>query len=326
MKVEPSFFMNITTATDHNSRELGLSSLDIHDVMNTTIDKRIIDRINISLLTGIARDLSVLSSLNKNLNSDSILGFNVYSKFRITIDPSTLSLSSFDSVFPNQTSEPKINVIENADQNFLTTSSRKMTLTNYNGRNFYIIDTPMSPLEFGEKVIKNNTHQLFNHSNLCGIINPWYASLMLLNSIPTQDNYENLKIWSNITPVEGYDNKIRSENLEVVKEGLYNFLNLGLPAVVKVSREVPNKRHYVTVVGYAEDVKKASDLISSNILVIDSANGKTATLDQSGNIGRDFYAEKNNIGVFEYEVRGPTLEFLEEISKRVEMKNEKAQK
>lgn len=317
MRIDPTFFLNIMEVSENNINNLKQSLMDIESAIKG-IDSRIKSKINISELYNISSELNQLKSINDNLYFDSYRGYNAFRsiefpKFFYSLTESFMNFKNIDSLDSN------------SRKNASNIERKNMVLKTFNDNNYYVIDTPISPLDFAEEVVKNRTHQQFYHGSKCSIVNIWYSALLLLKTKPTRSNYENFYTWTTISSVDGYSNKVNSENLEDIKVGLYNFLNEGQPAVIKVTQQAKNRRHYVTAIGFTEDVKTASDLNPNNILVLDSANGQVSTLATSGYGGRDFYAEVNSKGKLVYEVSGPTVEFLNEVSYRVNLKNQKAE-
>lgn len=77
----------------------------------------------------------------------------------------------------------------------------------------------------------------------------------------------------------GYEN----DNKKDVLVNIYNELSQGKPVVIQVNGNTQGtSRHYVTVVGFKKDVKNANDLEESDLLIIDSWDGRLEPLGESG--------------------------------------------
>ncbi len=77
----------------------------------------------------------------------------------------------------------------------------------------------------------------------------------------------------------GYENDDKSE----VLANVYNELKQGKPVLIQVNgNKAGTSRHYVTVVGFKKDVKSANDLEESDLLIIDSWDGKLEPMGESG--------------------------------------------
>ena len=77
----------------------------------------------------------------------------------------------------------------------------------------------------------------------------------------------------------GYENDDKS----AVLANVYNELVQGKPVIIQVNgNKQGTSRHYVTVVGFKKDVKSARDIEESDLLIIDSWDGKLEPLGESG--------------------------------------------
>ena len=77
----------------------------------------------------------------------------------------------------------------------------------------------------------------------------------------------------------GYDNEDKS----AVLTNIYNELMQGKPVIIQVNgNKAGTSRHYVTVVGFKKTVKRARDLEESDLLIIDSWDGKLEPMGESG--------------------------------------------
>lgn len=77
----------------------------------------------------------------------------------------------------------------------------------------------------------------------------------------------------------GYENDDKS----AVLANVYNELVQGKPVIIQVNgNKQGTSRHYVTVVGFKKDVTSARDIEESDLLIIDSWDGKLEPLGESG--------------------------------------------
>lgn len=77
----------------------------------------------------------------------------------------------------------------------------------------------------------------------------------------------------------GYENDDKS----AVLANVYNELMQGKPVIIQVNgNKQGTSRHYVTVVGFKKTVKNARDLEESDLLIIDSWDGKLEPMGESG--------------------------------------------
>lgn len=75
--------------------------------------------------------------------------------------------------------------------------------------------------------------------------------------------------------------KVRTEQFSTeqgVLRRLYNLLNTGMPQVLMV-KATHNSRHFVTVVGYKSSVKDGNTIRATDLLIIDSHDGKLESMD-----------------------------------------------
>lgn len=89
-----------------------------------------------------------------------------------------------------------------------------------------------------------------------------------------------------------YDAKY-PDSLKCLKEDVYSEIVNGRACALQVSRENPNLRHWVTVVGFDNSVTCSEDLTPDKLLVIDNWDGRVQTLSE---YDRDFYAWKSSSG------------------------------
>lgn len=177
---------------------------------------------------------------------------------------------------------------------------------NFDGKEYFVINSAIDPFEYGEIVLSKGLSQKNAWFSGCLMVAQFYAMEILLGNKTTYNSF--LKLSG--SPSSNINNSIKSENLEDVKESLYDLLNDRKPAVIKVTSSQVS-RHYVTAIGYTADVTSSKDLNENNILVLDPATGKISTLADSGWGNRKFLAQQN-----EFEVIGPNEEFMSYANQR----------
>ena len=77
-------------------------------------------------------------------------------------------------------------------------------------------------------------------------------------------------------------NKYINDDKQAVLTKVYTELNNNRPVVLQVNgNKAGNSRHFVTVVGYKNNVQNAAQLTEKDLLIIDSYDGRLKTMDQS---------------------------------------------
>ena len=80
-----------------------------------------------------------------------------------------------------------------------------------------------------------------------------------------------------------YFNGYVNDDKSAVLANVYNELMQGKPVLIQVNgNKAGTSRHYVTVVGFKKDVKSANDIEESDLLIIDSWDGKLEPMGESG--------------------------------------------
>lgn len=219
--------------------------------------------------------------------------------------------------------ESAIKVYEDAENTGVVSSSMKQQLvdkfpgyfssintdnvfkTTVNGKEYYVVNTAMDPIEYAKIVKERGLTQNYTNDGECLMISTWYAKQMSLGISSTFKDYEDLVGGGG----EEFANNIWSEDLNVVKEGIFNAVSSGYPSVIRVNQTTPGKessRHYVTVVGFTTDITDYTQINENNILVIDNAHVRNpCTLAESGKYGPRTFLKENG----KYEVKVPTAEF-----------------
>ena len=175
-----------------------------------------------------------------------------------------------------------------------------------NGEEFLLVNTQINPIDYGNHVFENDLWEKGANGGKCLMVAQYYAMSIMEGEMRSFSHYEGLTG----SPSAKINKNIKNSNVEKVKEALFEILNDGFPAVIKVSTS-EGGRHFVTAIGYRVDVTNPSQLTEENILVIDNATGKVSTLFDSGYGNRSFYKEDG-----EYEVIGPNDKFVKATDER----------
>ena len=94
----------------------------------------------------------------------------------------------------------------------------------------------------------------------------------------TTDTAESAYNWKHAGEFTDYYNDSKQETLEKI----YDEIKDGKPVIMQVNGNTSGtSRHFVTVVGIKNDVKSAQDVKESDLLVLDSWEGKLETMDSS---------------------------------------------
>ena len=186
-------------------------------------------------------------------------------------------------------------------------ANSKLVKVSYGGREFYVVNTKTSVIEYEQYVQKNGINQ---NSGLlgseCMLLSQYYAVDLLRGTFTSKSTMAALQGG----PAGRISDYVKSPNQEPVLEYIYNEALAGRPTVLQVSQVNSYKgwRHLVTVVGFSSDVKSYKDLTPDNILVLDCVDGKIQTLGQSRSSGgheRRLFAQGGN-----YFARGASDNFL----------------
>lgn len=177
-----------------------------------------------------------------------------------------------------------------------------LILVNYNGNNYYVVNTKISVLDYSEYVQKNKMYQNAGALNgQCMIASQIYARDLLTGTYSSKSNFVNMKG----SPATRINERVRSQDKDDVLKYVFDEVREGHPVVLQVTQKRSNEglRHLVTVVGFKEEVTSYSDLTPENILVLDNVDGKIQTLSERN---RSLY----NQGGKGFQALGPTDVFL----------------
>lgn len=177
-----------------------------------------------------------------------------------------------------------------------------LILVNYNGNNYYVVNTKISVLDYSEYVQKNKMYQNAGALNgQCMIASQIYARDLLTGTYSSKSDFVNMKG----SPATRINERVRSQDKDDVLKYVFDEVREGHPVVLQVTQKRSNEglRHLVTVVGFKEEVTSYSDLTPENILVLDNVDGKIQTLSERN---RSLY----NQGGKGFQALGPTDVFL----------------
>ncbi|NLV90471.1 MAG: hypothetical protein GX032_03265 [Tenericutes bacterium] len=200
--------------------------------------------------------------------------------------------------------ESKNYILEKLPGNFgYLYSTEKLFVANYKGKEFYIINTPINIFEYENMVKKIGLYEGGGNGqgSQCLLISQMYATDLTKGKVRTQSEFSN----PNDSPAVYFHHNIMSEDIEVVKAGLFNGIQNGHPMVLQVSAKNVD-RHFVTVLGFTTDVKNSSQISEDNIIVLDNAYGEIKILSETGRVF------ENDGG--KYRVMGPTDKYLIQIA------------
>ena len=191
-----------------------------------------------------------------------------------------------------------------------------MTKVTVDGVEYYVVNTAINPIDYAKHVKEKGLSQRYTNAGKCLMAAQFYAQEMMYGNKSSFNRFAEL----DGAPSWNFSKSVQNENIEIVKEGLYEIFKSGYPAVIKVdqtSPDKPNSRHYVTAVGFTTDITDPSQINENNILVIDPASGNLVTLAKSGKYrDRVFFAENGK-----YEVIGPSDDLVAKVDSKTNKKN-----
>lgn len=157
-----------------------------------------------------------------------------------------------------------------------TGSISESTLLNGN----YKVIEPAVSVENYLNTIKSNRISQDNNSSVYGdhCLAFAYIHAYSLYSGDTSKRAPDSLNYTYASNFSGYEN----DNKSAVLANIYNELLHGKPVVIQVNGNLQGtSRHYVTVVGFKKDVKNSKDLQESDLLIIDSWDGRLEPLGES---------------------------------------------
>ena len=174
----------------------------------------------------------------------------------------------------------------------------------YNGSDFFVVNTSINPVEYAKRVQEQNLWQRYANGDKCAMISQLYAMDMLSGRLTTFDEYKSLSG----APTKKISKTVGSTEVSEIQGAMFEWLNNGYPVALTVTqRDFTKGRHVVTVIGYDSSVSSADQLTPETILVLDNADGKIQTLSERN---REFYMHNGK-----YRVTGPSDDFVSSIKK-----------
>ena len=183
----------------------------------------------------------------------------------------------------------------------------KMLKIKFEGKEYYVPNTKVSPLDYQKYVEK---YRLTQNGGLlpkdCLLLSQYYAVDMMRGTFTNRG----IMARAEGSPATRIRNTVSSSTRTPILKYIYSEMLAGRPTALQVTQVNSYKgdRHWVTVVGFSTNVKSYKDLNADNLLVLDCVDGKLQTLSKSRKSGgheRDLFAQGGT-----YLVRGATNDFL----------------
>jgi len=184
----------------------------------------------------------------------------------------------------------------------------KMLKVSCEGREFYIVNTKINPIDYQRYIQENGLYQ--NNGLLpgdCMLLSQYYVMDMLRGTLTGGSAMAQ----GQGSPATRIDDYVQSENRNDVLKYIYSESLEGRPTVLQTTQVRSNEgfRHLVAFLGFSTDVEKIEDLTAKNIIVLDCVDGQIQTLAKAraeGGHERDLYAQGGT-----YFARGATTDFKE---------------
>lgn len=156
-------------------------------------------------------------------------------------------------------------------------SNNKVTKWNTLGNNWVVTNTKFSVSDYANYAYSKGIRQDSNSSrygDLCLAFSYVHASNMRSGS--TGDNAESAVNWAHAG--EFYD--YFSDNKQTTLKTVYNEIVKGNPVIMQVNgNSEGTHRHFVTVLGFKDSVTSGDTIKESDLLILDSWDGKIETMD-----------------------------------------------
>ena len=154
------------------------------------------------------------------------------------------------------------------------TASEGLTLVEVNGEKYLVADTDADLLEYYNSMIKSQglyqEYDYGRYKDQCLGFAYNYAY-----GLYTDDRNINGSTCRNNTSYGNNFKEYTTNDESAYLQKIYDELSAGRPVVVQVIGSRSNKsRHYVTAVGFKETVTSASELKPTDILIMDTYDGK----------------------------------------------------
>lgn len=150
---------------------------------------------------------------------------------------------------------------------------------NVGNQQFKTINTPIDVASFSNAMIRRGVRQNYNSEIYGGACLGFsYTHAWGLYSGNTNYNAEDGKNYVGASHFSTYIN----DNEQVLLGVVYEQLTQNKPVIIQVNgNKAGTSRHFVTVVGFKGTVKSANDIKATDLLIIDSWDGKLETMDTS---------------------------------------------
>ncbi len=147
------------------------------------------------------------------------------------------------------------------------------------GENWVVVNTKMSPAQYESYAITKGIREDSNparYGDHCLAFSYVHAS-NLYNGY-TGDNAESAYNWAHASEFTDFFSDSKQETLSAVYEQVIS----GKPVILQVNgNSQGTSRHFVTVVGFKNSVKSSSTIQESDLLIMDSWDGKLERMDQN---------------------------------------------
>lgn len=157
------------------------------------------------------------------------------------------------------------------------TGNNNVTTWNTFGKNWIVTNTKFSVSEYADYAYSKGIRQDSNsgrYGDLCLAFSYVHASNMKSGS--KGDNAESAVNWDHAGEFKDYF----SDNKQTTLATVYNEILKGNPVIMQVNgNSEGTHRHFVTVVGFKDTVTSAETIKESDLLILDSWDGKIETMD-----------------------------------------------
>ena len=224
-------------------------------------------------LSATREELLALYNMTHNSQDDnSILG-----KLKAQVEQNKLK-KMFGGI-SNKKEETKTDVQKDTSSNINELDNSNCLDLSLLDENWKVVNTQIPISEYAtlayNKGIRQNSDSS-RYGDLCLAFSYVHASNMYNGY--TGDNAESAYNWKHAGEFTDYFNDSKTETLQTV----YNEVKEGRPVIMQVNgNKTGTSRHFVTVVGVKSDVKSASEVQESDLLILDSWDGKLERMDTS---------------------------------------------
>ncbi len=280
-RIEEKISLSQTTASDIEYLKGKLKAMDsILSNLKDNVDKKINEIKSYNTLNDSSIQGSNLSSVDLNKTAEELL--KLYGK--------THNDNSIVGRIKSQAEENRIKRMVNGISEGSTytklSKAGKGDLNTSNcidlsllDENWKVVNTKLNVSEYASLAYNKGIRQNSNserYGDLCLAFSYVHASNLYNGS--TTDNAESAYNWAHAGEFTDYFNDNKQETLSVV----YDQVKEGKPVILQVNgNKQGTSRHFVTVVGVKSNVKSASDVKESDLLILDSWDGQLERMDTS---------------------------------------------